>query len=137
MFKKILVPLDLTESDAQKRALSMAIELAKSHGAELHAVSIGSDLPNAVARTEADRSSILSALVADLHANHGIKAIAHEIHSVDPSAEMDKLLMESIDEFHVDLVVMSTRVPGMMEYFFPAHAGYIASHAKISVFLVR
>ncbi len=137
MYKKILVPLDLTETDAQQRALSMATEVAKSHGAELHAVSIGSNLPDAVVRTETTRSLTLNALVEDLHTTHGIKALAHEIHSVDPGAEIDKLLMQSIDDYHIDLVVMSSHVPGMMEYFFPAHAGYIASHAKVSVFVVR
>ncbi|WP_261842192.1 universal stress protein [Aliamphritea ceti] len=65
MYKKILIPLDFTETDAQQRALSMATEVAKSHGAELHAVSIGSNLPDAAVRTESKRSLTLNALVED------------------------------------------------------------------------
>ncbi len=137
MFNKILIPLDFTESDTQKRALSIATDLAKSQGAELHAVSIGSSLPNATAKTEEERISHLNRLVATIHAKYGIEAVAHEIHSVDPAAEIDALLLKSIDDLDIDLVVMSSHVPGVMEYFFSAHAGYVASHAKVSVFIVR
>lgn len=137
MFKKILIPLDLSDSQAQTKALSIATEMARTHHAELHAVSIGSNLPDPAARTESERTATLNALVSDLQTQHNIDAIAHEIHSVDPGAEMDSLLMQFIEESRIDLVVMSSHEPGMMEYFFPTHGGYIAAHAKISVFVVR
>lgn len=137
MFNKILIPLDLSDSEAQTKALSVATEMARTHNAELHAVSIGSNLPDPVARTESERTATLNALVSDLRTQHNIDATAHEIHSVDPGAEMDSLLMQFIEECQIDLVVMSSHEPGLMEYFFPAHGSYIAAHAKISVFVVR
>ncbi len=137
MFKKILIPVDLSDNQAQKKALATAVEMARFHHAELHAVSIGSNLPDPAARTETERTTALNALISDLREQHNIDASAHEIHSVDPGAEMDSLLMQFIEESNIDLVVMSSHEPGMMEYFFPAHAGYIAAHAKISVFVVR
>ncbi len=111
--------------------------MARTHNAELHAVSIGSNLPDPAARTESERTATLNALVSDLRTQHNIDATAHEIHSVDPGAEMDSLLMQFIEECQIDLVVMSSHEPGLMEYIFPAHGSYIASHAKISVFVVR
>ncbi|WP_315983899.1 universal stress protein [Aliamphritea spongicola] len=129
--------MDLSDSEAQTKALSVATEMARTHNAELHAVSIGSNLPDPAARTESERTATLNALVSDLRTQHNIDATAHEIHSVDPGAEMDSLLMQFIEECQIDLVVMSSHEPGLMEYIFPAHGSYIASHAKISVFVVR
>ena len=36
-----------------------------------------------------------------------------------------------------DLVIMASHVPGMLEHIFSSHGGYIAQHAKVSVFVVR
>jgi len=36
-----------------------------------------------------------------------------------------------------DLVVMASHVPGFREHILSSNAGYVASHAPISVFVVR
>jgi nucleotide-binding universal stress UspA family protein len=44
MFKKILVGND--GSEGAKKALRVAIEMAKRYGAELHSISVEEDLPH-------------------------------------------------------------------------------------------
>ena len=37
----------------------------------------------------------------------------------------------------IDLIVMASHVPGVAEYVFASNAGYLASHADLSVLVVR
>ena len=55
----------------------------------------------------------------------------------DPSVEVDRKLIQLIEELDVDLIVMASHQPGWVEYIVNSHGGRIASHAPISVFVVR
>lgn len=75
---------------------------------------------------------------ADSHAGtHGSGASTHVIVSHDPAIDLDSRLLQAIEETGADLVVMGSHVPGVIEHLFSSNAGYIASHAKVSVFVVR
>jgi len=55
----------------------------------------------------------------------------------DPAVETTAELMKAIDKIGADLVIMASHEPGFFEHIFSSHGGYIAQHAKCSVFVVR
>ena len=57
--------------------------------------------------------------------------------SHDMAIDLDDVLMRTANEVGADLVVMASHVPGLAEYVFASRAGYLASHAKMSVLVVR
>ena len=46
-------------------------------------------------------------------------------------------LVELADRVDADLIVMASHIPGLADYVFSSNAGYLASHSKLSVFVVR
>lgn len=137
MFKQIMVPVDLVHKDKLQKALDVAGDLAKRHGATIHVVSVGGDLPSKLGHTPAEFSTTLDGFASDLKAQYDVTVTPHPVMSNDPAVETTARLMETIDEIGADLVIMASHQPGMLEHIFASHGGYIAQHAKVSVFVVR
>ena len=57
--------------------------------------------------------------------------------SHDPAADLDHRLIAAGREIGADLIVMASHLPGLPEHLFASNAGAVASHAKVSVFVVR
>ncbi|MEI4260526.1 universal stress protein [Roseovarius sp. D0-M9] len=137
MFTHIMVPVDLVHKDKQQKALDLAGELAKSYGAKVHVVSVGGDLPGSLGHNPSEFGQTLDDFAAGLRDQYGTDVEAHPVVSNDPAVDTTQKLMQSIDDIGADLVIMASREPGMMEHIFASHGGYIAQHAKCSVFVVR
>src|SRR3546814_11342159 len=67
-------------------------------------------------------------------AKHGVEFGSHAITSPDPAIDLDERLGREAHEIGADLIVMGSHVPGFAEHLFASNAGYLASHAEISVF---
>ena len=50
---------------------------------------------------------------------------------------VDGDLMRAAEEIGADLIVVGTHAPRITDYIFSSHAGYLAKHASVSVFVVR
>lgn len=137
MYKHIMLPADLLHEASIKKAVTTACDLAKHYDADLHVVSVSGGLPTAVAHSSKDYGDKLEEFTASLAAAHGITVHPHNIGSVDPEAEVDGLLLKAVDQTGSDLVVMGSHKPGLAEYIFGSHAGHLAAHSKVSVFVVR
>ncbi|WP_324753112.1 universal stress protein [Roseovarius sp. Pro17] len=137
MFNHIMVPVDLVHKDKQQKALAIAGEMAKLHNAKVHVVSVGGDLPSSLGHNPAEFGEMLDSFAAALRDQYGVDVQAHPITANDPSVDTTRKLMQGIDDLGIDLVIMASREPGMMEHIFSSHGGYIAQHAKCSVFVVR
>ena len=137
MFKQIMVPVDLHMGAEVTRALNVSADLAKHYGAKVTLVSVSGSVITDAPHTEKEAREALDALAATLKNDAGIEARIHLITSTDVPAEVDAALRHSIDDTNADLVIMGSHVPGILEYLLPSHAGRLASHAKVSVFVVR
>lgn len=137
MFSHIMVPVDLVHKDTQQKALAVAGEMARAHGATVHVVSVGGALPSSLGHNASEFGKTLEAFVSSLREQYGAEVEAHPVQSTDPSVDTTRKLMEAIDDVGADLVIMASHVPGVMEHIFSSHGGYIAQHAKCSVFVVR
>ncbi len=137
MFTKVMVPVDLAQRDTLGKAVDIACTMARDHKAEIIFVSVSGEMPSEIARSPADYSEKLQDFAARMAEKYAIPAQALNLRSADPGAEIDSKLLQAVRETGADLVVMASHQPGLMEYIFSSHGGYIASHAKVSVFVVR
>lgn len=137
MFKKIMIPVDLKHAARLRKALRVAADLAHSYGAEAHLVGVTMSSPTDVAPSPAVFSEKLEAFAADRSTELGVPFLAHTEVSHDIAADLDEILKRTVEDIGADLVVMASHAPGLAEHVFASNAGYLASHADISVFVVR
>ena len=137
MYSRILVPVDLKHTERLGKALRVAAELARSLGAELHVVGVTMPSPSAVAGNLGEYKEKLSAFAAQQSSDLGVSIEPHVEISHDISVDLDAVLERAADKIGADLIVMASHVPGFAEHIFASNAGYLASHASISVFVVR
>lgn len=137
MFSTIMVPVDLIHKDTLTKALDVAGDLAKRHGAKIEVVSVGGELPSELGHNAGEFSETVTAFAASLREKYGVTVEAEPIISHDPEVETTSALMDAIERTGADLVVVASHVPGFLEHIFSSHGGYIAQHARVSVFVVR
>ena len=112
MFHRVMIPIDLAHTEKLTKAITLAGELAQQHGAEIVYVGVTASAPSAIAHSEQEFAEKLDAF-----------------------AEGQKKTFKV--PVATDVIVMASHVPGMREHFLSSNAGYVASHAPISVFVVR
>lgn len=137
MYKTIMVPVDLAHKDKLGKALATAADLARHYRIPICYVSVTTASPGPVAHNPkqfAEKLEAFSQAEADLR---GITATSRALTSHDPAVDLDEVLMKAIEETGADLVVMASHIPGLPEHIFSSNAGYLASHAKVSVLVVR
>lgn len=137
MYTTIAVPVDLQHIDRLPKALKTAIDLARHYGATLHFIGAATETPGPLHKTPQEYKAKLEAFAADQARQHGIKAAAKPIISLDLTVDLDRDLLQAIKEVGADLVVMASHVPGVREYLISSNAGWLASHGDMSVFIVR
>ncbi len=137
MFKTIMVPVDLAHLDKLAKALGVASDLAKHYGAVVHYVGVTGTAPGSAAHSPEEFTEKLETLAASRARADSADIRARTIVSHDPAVELEGSLRQAAEALNADLVVMASHVPGFSEYVFSSHAGYLASHASTSVFVVR
>ena len=137
MFSKIMVPVDLVHKDTLGKALDVAGDMAKRHGASIDVVSVGGELPGQLGHTPQEFGDRLQGFADELREKYGVTVKADPLMAHDPAVETTAELMKAIDKTGADLVIMASHKPGFLEHIFSSHGGYIAQHAQCSVFVVR
>jgi len=137
MYKNIMVPVDLEHVEALDKALAIAADLTKHYGASATMVSVTSPAPGSVAHNPAEFAEKLAAFADSQSAARGVQFSSKAVVSNDPTVDMDDALEKAADELIADLVVMASHVPGFWDRIISSRGGYLASHAHISVLVVR
>lgn len=137
MFDRIMLPVDLANAETLTKSIEVATEMAKAHDASITLVGVTGTGPGPVAKTPEVYAEKLSAFASDLAKKSGAEVESHAIEDVDPAADLSVALLGAARDMDADLIVMASHVPGMLEHVFSSHAGYVASHAKCSVTVVR
>lgn len=137
MFRKIVVPVDLSEKDSLRKALEVAADQAKLYDAEVTLVSVVGGLQAKVSNSSGKYSRKLAEFAEGVSELYGVsfKSIVYEV--PDPSVQVDGTVLKVVDEIRADLIVVASHQPGWAEYLINSHGGRIASHAPVSVFVVR
>jgi nucleotide-binding universal stress UspA family protein len=140
MYTKILVPIDLADTDLAKPALETAVNMAKASGGTVRLVNVLQMTPVMLAeyvpadfdvqqRKSAEDALAIVARECDLDASR-----------VSASVRQGGIYHEVLEEakaIGADLIVMSSHRPAMRTYFLGSNAGHVVRYAKCSVLVVR
>jgi len=141
MYKKILVPVDLGESDMAKLAMDAAVALARTGSeAQLRLVTVQPLVPIAFVdyippnfdeemREVAEKDLADLALKVDLPRERVSSTVRF-------GAVYPEVLAEA-EDWGADLVVVGSHRPTMATYLLGSNAKTIVRHAKCSVLVVR
>ena len=141
MFQSILVPVDLAHRPPKRRALPVAVDLAKTHGGRVRVLTVipdygmpvvGSFFPkdfekSALAASDTELKKLVEKLVpkdllAESHAAHGT---------------IYKEILATADAQGCDLIVLASHRPETSDYLLGPNAARVVRHADQSVFVVR
>lgn len=137
MFRKIMVPVDLSHVGTLGKALKCAADIARTQGCPVVYVGVTTAVPSALAHKPEEFAERLSAF-ADAQAEaEGISAGYHMITSHDPRIDLDPALIKAAGDIGADLIVMASHLPNLTDYIWPSNGGTVASHAPVSVMVVR
>ncbi|WP_264212090.1 universal stress protein [Leisingera thetidis] len=136
MFHHIMVPVDLHLPPTVVKAMDVAADFAKNHGSRVTLVHV-TDQQIHGAHTVGPSGDELAALASKMAEQTGARVEGLPIYSVDVGAEIDSILPRTAKELEVDLVVMGTHMPGILDYVFSSHASHLVLHSEASVFVVR
>ena len=137
MYKKIMVPVDLSHTDKLEKAIATAADLSKHYAAPAQLVAVTASAPSSVAHNPKEFTKKLEEFAAAESRKLGVEFGAHTIVSPDPVRDLDDRLGREAHDIGADLIVMGSHVPGFAEHLFSSNSGYLASHSDISVFVVR
>ena len=140
MFKQILVPIDLADTDLAKPSINTAVELARASGGTVRILNVLPMTPVMLAEyVPADfdtqqRQSAEEAL-ALIAKECGIDG--DRVSTVVRQGGIYHEVLEEAKLLPADLIVMSSHRPAMKTYFLGSNAGHVVRYAKCSVLVVR
>ena len=140
MFRKILVPVDLADTELAAAAIETAVSLAKASGGTVRLLNVLPVTPTMLAeyvpadfdaqqRQTADEALAIAAKESGLEAGR----ISTQVRQGGVYHEV----LEEAKAMHADLIVMSSHRPAMRTYFLGSNAGHVVRYAKCSVLVVR
>jgi nucleotide-binding universal stress UspA family protein len=140
MFKRILVPVDLADTDLAQSAIETAASLARASGGQVRLLNVLPPTPAMLAeylppdfdarqRASAEEALVIVAKESGIDVGHiGVAVrqggVYHEV-------------LEEAKEIHADLIVMSSHRPATKTYFLGSNAGHVVRFANCSVLVVR
>ncbi|WP_257296684.1 universal stress protein [Endozoicomonas sp. YOMI1] len=139
--KNILIPIDQSCESSWEHSLPVAVDLARSHQAVLHVVSVMPEvelpavaalLPNGMDRKILEEGA------------RGLKTLIRKHIPEDIDTEIQvrqgrpyKEILKVAEKLKVDLIVMASHRPRLSDYLIGANAAYVTRHATCSVMVVR
>ncbi len=140
MYRKVLVPVDLADTELAKPAIDTAVNMARASSGAVRVLNVLPMTPVMLAEYVPEdfdlqqRKSAEEAL-AIITRECGLDA-AHVSSTVRQGGIYHEVLEEA-KAFGADLIVMSSHRPAMRTYFLGSNAGHVVRYAKCSVLVVR
>jgi nucleotide-binding universal stress UspA family protein len=141
MYKSILVPVDLAQESSWKKVMPVAVELAKSHGSNLHILTVipdfgmalvGSFFPADYAKNNMIAVKQELAAFVKKHVPAGVS-----VTSDVKQGTIYKEIVRAADKQGNNLIVLSSHRPETKDYLLGPNAARVVRHSKQSVFVVR
>src|SRR4029079_2101530 len=140
MFKSILVPLDLADTDLARPAIATAATLSQTWNGSVRLLNVLPMMPVMLAEY----------VPADFDAQQrqtseeALNIVAQESGiAADPSStairqgDIYHEILEEAGTMKADLIVMTSHRPAMRTYFLGSNAGHVVRYARCSVLVVR
>lgn len=140
MFKKILVPIDISQSDSGEASLVAAVDMAGKTGADLVLLNVIADIPNLVAnRLPTDyleeMQESAAKMLDDLSSKHKLKSGSYEIRTAHGQTYDE--IIGAAENVGADLIVIASHRPDISDYLLGSTADKVVRHAKCSVLVMR
>jgi nucleotide-binding universal stress UspA family protein len=140
MFKQILVPVDLSDTDLAKSAIETAVSLANASGGLVRLLNVLTTTPVMLAEYvppdfDAQQRQSAEEALAIIAKESGLNA--GQISATVRQGGIYHEVLEEAKSVQADLIVMSSHRPGMKTYFLGSNAGHVVRYAKCSVLVVR
>ncbi|MCR9110682.1 MAG: universal stress protein [Rhodobacteraceae bacterium] len=138
MFRKILVPVDLSIADETQKLLAHAKTLSEQWGSEVHVVSVIPNVGMPIVGSYMDEGFETSARIeTETELAHqidasGVDATAHVLNGT----VYDRViaLAKSLD---VDLILITAHQPDLKDYLLGSNAARLVRHSGRSVLVLR
>jgi universal stress protein G len=140
MFKRILVPVDLTDPEFAKPAVETAAGIARIFSATLRLIHVVAATPVMLAQfvpADFDEQQMHSAQEAldIVAAETGLDA--KQVSTAVRQGGVYHEILEEAAWIDADLIVISSHQPAMKTYLLGSNAAHVVRHAKCSVLVVR
>jgi universal stress protein G len=140
MFKRILVPVDLADTDLAKSAIETAVSLSRASGGSIRLLNVLPMTPTMLAEYvpadfDAQQRQTAEEALAIIAKESGTDS--GHISAVVRQGGIYHEVLEEAKTYHADLIVMSSHRPAMRTYFLGSNAGHVVRFAKCSVLVVR
>jgi nucleotide-binding universal stress UspA family protein len=144
MYKKIILPIDISDSSSWSTAFPTALALAKSFGSKLIVMTVVPDYVYGM--------SMLQQYFPKGWLDEVLQKAQNELAAVIKQYKVDQIEVEQIvgrgavyqsiidtaeRVVGADLIVLSASCPGKEEYLLGPNAAKVVRHAKVSVLVVR
>jgi nucleotide-binding universal stress UspA family protein len=140
MYRQILVPVDLADTDLAKPAVEAAVFMARSSGGSVRLLNVLPLTPLMLAEyvpPDFDRQQRKSAEEALAIIAHECGLEAARVSTTVRQGGIYHEVLEEAKAIDADLIVMSSHRPPMRAYFLGSNAGHVVRYAKCSVLVVR
>ncbi|GAB4353711.1 MAG: universal stress protein [Oricola sp.] len=140
MYKAIMLPIDLAHESSWKKAIPVALKMAETFGARLHAITVVQDIRNAMVAQyfPDDYEEQLTRKAAKGLAT----LIAREMPGVDVTehvavGQVYREIVRAAEDNGCDLIVMASHRPELADILIGPNADHVARHTPASVMIVR
>jgi len=141
MFKKILMPIDLQETHLAAKAVKIAIEEARKHGAEISIMTVmpGFGMPLVASFFPDDamrqaKKEIGAELKKYIAANFPKDITTHPVIGEGNPAEM---ILAEAKAIRADLIIIPSHAQSLSQVFLGSCAAKVVEHAHSSVMVIK
>lgn len=143
MYKHVLVPVDLADTDLAKTAIQAAVMLANLSNGTVRLVNVLPLTPVMLAEYvppdfESQQRKASEEALAIIAKETGLEPA--RVSSIVRQGGIHQEILEEAGASNADLIVMSSHrphKPGIRTYFLGSNAGHVVRYAKSSVLVVR
>jgi nucleotide-binding universal stress UspA family protein len=143
MYKHILVPVDLADTELAKPAIQAAVLLANMANSTVRVINVLPLTPVMLAEYvppdfEAQQRKASEEAIAIIAQETGLEPA--RVSSTVRQGGIHQEILEEANAINADLIVMSSHrpsKPGIRTYFLGSNAGHVVRYAKCSVLVVR
>ena len=140
MYKRILVPVDLSDTELAKPAIDTALVMARASSGSVRLLNVLAMTPVMLAEYvppdfDAQQRTSAEEALAIIVREFGLTA--DRVSSVVRQGGIYHEILEEAKAMGADLIVMSSHRPAMRTYFLGSNAGHVVRYAKCSVLVVR
>ena len=141
MSKKLLLAVDINDSQGSRPSAEAAVRMARHENAELHIVNVIPDpgMPIVSAALSSDHNDAV-----ETAANHGLSAWAKDHIPAEISTVLHVVrgtiydqIITMANTLDVDCIIVGAHSPSLKDYLIGPNAARVARHAAQSVFVVR